>query len=184
MIRDGDIGIRYVTDNEWELAWVARVQTLGFGRGDNDEIEGLLDRRWSIESGPMIGWRQLPVQVEFKHYWELLDRHGGTTNELAFSLPTEFDWGYILPSVELHYLDKDYADYYFGVRPEEANPSRPEYAPGSAWNSYAAVHIGYRLGQRWMLTGKVGLSFLDSAGQREPDRGQGSALVDIDRACV
>ena len=174
LIRDGDIGIRYVTDNEWELAWAARIQTLGLGGGDNDEIEGLLDRRWSIESGPMIGWRQLPVHVGLKHYWELLDRHNGTTTELAFSLPREYDWGYIVPSVELHYLDADYADYYYGVRPEEASASRPEYAPGSALNPYAAVHIGYRLGRRWMLTGKVGLTVLDSAVSESP-------IVDKDR---
>lgn len=174
IIRDGDIGIRYVTDSEWELGWVTRVQTLGLGGADNDQIEGLLDRRWSLETGPMIGWRGLPVQIGLKHYWEVLDRHGGTTTELAFSLPKQFHWGYIVPSVELHYLDDAYADYYYGVRPEETGASRPEYAPGSAVNPYAAVRVGYRLGRRWMLTGKVGLTLLDSAIRESP-------IVDRDR---
>jgi outer membrane protein len=168
LIRDGDIGIRYVTDNEWELAWVTRVQTLGLGGTDNDEIDGLLDRRWSIESGPMVGWRRLPVHIGLKHYWELLDRHSGTITELAFSLPGEFDWGYVVPSLELRYLDEDYAAYYYGVRSEESNASRPEYSPGSVVNPYAALRVGYRLGRRWMLTGKIGLTFLDSAIRESP----------------
>ena len=75
-IRDGDVGIRYVTDNEWEFGVVTRVRTLGFGSGDNEEVSGLLERQWTIESGPMIGWRRLPVHVGFKVYGELLDRHG------------------------------------------------------------------------------------------------------------
>ena len=168
LLRDGDVGIRYVTDSEWEVGWVARVQTRGLGGADNDEIEGLLDRRWSIESGPTIGWRRWPVHVGFKYYWELLDRHDGTSAELAFSLPREFDWGYIVPSVELHYLDEDYADYYYGVRPEEAGPSRPEYVPGSTLNPYAAFRIGYRLGRLWMLTGKIAVEHLDSAISASP----------------
>ncbi len=35
-IRDSDIGIRYVTDNEWEFGINTRVQTLGLGGTDNE----------------------------------------------------------------------------------------------------------------------------------------------------
>lgn len=168
IIRDGDVGLRYVTADDWELGWVVRVQTLGLGGADNEEIEGLLDRRWSIESGPMIGWRRFPVHVGFKYYLELLGRHDGATAELAFSVPREFDWGYIVPSVELHYLDADYADYYYGVKREEAGASRPGYVPGSTVNPYTAIRVGYRLGRHWMLTGTLALEFLDTAIRDSP----------------
>jgi outer membrane protein len=167
-VRDGDFGIRYVTDNEWEFGFVTRVRTLGLGSSDNEEVAGLLERQWTIESGPMIGWRQLPVHVWFKAYWEMLDRHDGSTAELAFSLPREFAWGYVVPSVEFRYLSEKYADYYYGVQPQEANPTRPEYEPGSAVNPYVAVRVGYRLNSRWMLTGKVGLEFLDATIRDSP----------------
>lgn len=173
-LRDGDIGIRYVTDNEWEFGLNARVQTLGLGGTDNEEVIGLLERQWTIESGPMIGWRRLPVHLTLKSYWDLLDRHDGYTTEFAFSLPREYSWGYIVPSVEFRYLSEDYADYYYGVQPAEANPSRPEYEPGSAVNPYLAIRAGYRFNERWMVTGKVGLEFLDSAITDSP-------IVDKDR---
>jgi outer membrane protein len=168
IIRDGDIGVRYVTDNEWEFGVVTRVRTLGLGSGDNEEVAGLLERQWTIESAPMIGWRRLPVHVGFKAYWEMLDRHDGGTAELAFSLPRQFAWGYVVPSVEFRYLSEKYADYYYGVQPQEANPARPEYEPGSAVNPYVALRVGYRLSPRWMLTGKVGLEFLDETIKDSP----------------
>ena len=167
-IRDGDVGIRYVTDNEWEFGVVTRVRTLGFGSGDNEEVSGLLERQWTIESGPMIGWRRLPVHVGFKVYGELLDRHDGSTAELAFSLPRAFAWGYVVSSVEFRYLSDKYANYYYGIKPEEANPARPEYEPGSAINPYLALRVGYRLNSRWMLTGKIGFEFLDAAIRDSP----------------
>lgn len=168
IIRDGDIGVRYVTDNEWEFGFVARVQTLGLGSTENEEVAGLLERQWTIESGPMIGWRRWPVHVGLKAYRDLLGRHDGGTTELAFSLPREFAWGYVIPSVEFRYLSDGYADYYYGVQAQEANPTRPEYEPGSAVNPYVALRVGYRLGSRWMLTGKVGLEFLDAAIKDSP----------------
>jgi hypothetical protein len=109
-LRDGDVGVRYVTDNEWEFGINARVQTLGLGGTDNEEVIGLLERQWTIESGPMIGWRRLPVHLTLKSYWDLLDRHDGYTTEFAFSLPREFAWGYVVPSLEFRYLSEDYAD--------------------------------------------------------------------------
>ena len=174
VIRDGDIGFRWVTDNEWEFGVAARVQTLGLGGTDNDEIIGLDDRRWTIELGPNIGWRGSPVHVGFKTFLEALGRHDGLTGELAFSLPREYNWGYIVPSVEFAYLNDDYADYYYGVSPIETTPTRPEYEPGSALNSSLIFRLGYRVGAGWLLTTRVGLEFLDSSITESPivDRDQ------------
>jgi outer membrane scaffolding protein for murein synthesis (MipA/OmpV family) len=173
-LRDSDIGVRYVTDNEWEFGFNARVQTLGLGASDSEEVIGLVERQWTVEAGPMIGWRRFPVNLMLKAYWDLLGRHDGHTTEVAFSLPREFAWGYLVPSVEFRLLSEDYAGYYYGVQPEEASPSRPEYEPGSAINPFVALRVGYRLGSHWMITGKVGVEFLESAITDSP-------IVDRDR---
>jgi outer membrane protein len=174
VLRDGDIGLRYVTDSEWEFGIAGRVQTLGLGGTDNDEIIGLEDRRWTIELGPTIGWRALPVHIGFKTYIETLGRHDGFISELAFSLPREYRWGYIVPSLEFAYLGDDYADYYYGVSAVESTPARPEYEPGAALNSSLIFRMGYRVGAGWLLTAKLGLEFLDSSITDSPivDRDQ------------
>ena len=163
VIKDGNLGLRYVTENDnWEFGAYGRVQTLGLGAADNEELLGLNERRWTLEIAPFIGWRRLPVKVEFRPYWELLGHHDGWTGELVFSLPKEFSWGYVAPSVQLAYLSDQYSEYYFGVSRKEAVEGRPEYEPGDALNPSAAFRIGYRLSPHWFLTGKIGYEWLDS----------------------
>ncbi len=167
LIRDGSMGLRYVK-NDWELAVVGRIQTLGLGGTDNDELLGLEERRWAIEVGPMIGWRRWPLQFLFSSYWGIPDRHGGTTSELQFSYPLKFERGFIVPSVTLIYMSDDYSNYYFGVSEEESTPSRPEYEPGAITNTEVGFTIGYELTPKWLLSTTVGVEFLDSAVTASP----------------
>lgn len=168
LIREANIGIRYVTQSDWELAVLARVQTLGLGGGDNVELLGLEPRRWAIEAGPMVGWRRWPVNVHFTSYWELPNRHGGTTSELEFTLPMQFERGYFVPGISLIYMSDDYSDYYFGVSEQESTPSRPEYEPGAIMNIELKFTIGYELTPQWLLSTSIGFELLDSAVTASP----------------
>jgi outer membrane protein len=174
LIRGENIGIRFVNDSGWEAGLVARVQTLGQGVSGNDELAGITDRNWTVETGPLIGWRGWPVNVQFRTYWEIPQRHGGTTSELEFSLPRAFERGFFVPAVRVSYLSSDYSQYYFGVRDREATPSRPEYQPGSATNLWAGLSIGYRLNPLWLLNTSLGFEQLDSSISASP-------LVDRDQ---
>ena len=40
LISEGDVGLRFVTKNDWELGVVGRVQTLGLGNSDAPELRG------------------------------------------------------------------------------------------------------------------------------------------------
>ena len=162
IIRDGDLGIRWVTKNRWELGLVGRVQTLGLGTSDSPALRGLDDRKWGLELGPFVGYRGWPVHINFKSYTEITDNHDGLTGELEFSLPREFEWGFLIPGVGVNYLTADYANYYFGVTPLEANPVRPPYQAGDALNTAINVRWGYRITDKWLLYGSVGLEILDS----------------------
>ena len=70
LIRGENIGFRYTTSNDWEFGVIGRIQTLGFGGADSDELRGLDERRWSIEAGPIIGWpRKWISRSLLIHYW-------------------------------------------------------------------------------------------------------------------
>ena len=177
LIRGENIGFRYVSKSDWEIGVIARIQTLGLGDtdNDNDTLSGLDPRRWAIEAGPIVGWRRWPVHFQFRSYWEIPNRHGGTTSELELSLPREFErGGYFVPALKFTYMSEDYSDYYFGVSQVEMTPSRPEYHPGSVVNTWVGFTVGYRLSAQWLLTSTVGLEFLDSAVTASP-------IVDRDR---
>ena len=168
LIRGENVGFRYITDGDWEFGVIGRIQTLGLGGAENDALRGLDERRWTVEAGPIIGWRRWPVHLQFRSYWELLDRHDGTTTELEISLPRQFDRGYFVPSAKISYLSDDYSHYYYGVADYEATPTRPVYQPGSAINTWVGFKIGYELSPRWLLSSTIGMEYLDSNVSSSP----------------
>jgi outer membrane protein len=168
LIRDGDVGIRYVTKSNWELGLVGRVQTLGLGTSDSLQLIGLDDRKWGLELAPILGYRGWPVHINFKTYTEVFDHHDGWLTQLAFSLPLERERGYLVPSVELIYQGEDYANYYYGVSPSESNVLRPAYQAADALNTAVKLRWGYALTDKWLVYGSLGLEFLDSEITNSP----------------
>lgn len=162
LIRDGGYGVRRVTDNNWELGAIGRIRTLGLGNSQADELIGIADRKWALELGPTIGYRGWPVHINSTTYAEVTDHHEGFVSELALSLPIEFERGFVVPAIKAVYQSSDYADYYYSVSAAEATPARPAYTPGSAINTVARVRLGYELTEKWLLSGTLGVDFLDS----------------------
>lgn len=160
LVRDGGYGLRWVTDNDWELGVIARVRTLGLGNSDAEELVGIADRKWTIELGPTVGYRGWPIHINWTHWAEVTDRHGGFTSTLAFSYPIKTGRGFVVPTVEAVYESSAHTNYYFSVTEAEATPTRPAYSPGSTWNAEAKVRIGYALTPKWLLTGTVGVLML------------------------
>jgi outer membrane scaffolding protein for murein synthesis (MipA/OmpV family) len=174
LIRDGGLGVRWVSDSGWELGAIARVQTLGLGNQESENLLGIADRKWAVEAGPTIGWRGWPVHVTWTTFLEPTDRHNGSISQFAVSLPMEWSRGYLVPSIEATFQSSDYADYYYSVSAAEATASRPEYAPGAATNKAVRIRWGYALSDDWLLSGRLGVELLDSAISASP-------IVDRDR---
>lgn len=162
-IRSGDLGVRWVNETGWELGAIGRIQTLDLGSGDAPELRGIEDREWTLEVGPMVGYRGWPVHINLNTYAELTDRHDGVISELALSLPLEWSRGYLVPGVQLIYQNSDYVDYYYSVKPASATPSRPAYSGESASNLAIKTRWGYAINEKWLLSGSVGFEWLDSA---------------------
>jgi len=174
LIRDGELGFRWVTDNGWELGAIGRIQTLGLGNLETDDLLGISERKWALELGPTIGWRGWPVHINWTSYFEPTDRHDGIVSQLAFLLPMEWSRGYFVPSVEVIHQSDDYADYYYSVTSAEATPTRPAYQAGAATNTAIKMRWGYALSDKWLLSGDFGIEFLDSGITNSPivDRDQ------------
>ena len=168
LIREGDIGLRWVNDKGWELGVVGRIQTLGLGDSDAEELIGIADREWTLELGPLVGWRRWPVHIDARIYAEVSDRHEGLISQLAFSLPLEWPRGYLVPSVEFIHQDSDYVNYYYSVKQVSATPTRPAYSGDAATNLAVKARWGYALNEKWLLSGAIGLEFLDSEIKDSP----------------
>ena len=167
LLQDGGLGVRWVKGG-WELGVAGRLQTRGLGTSEAPILSGLDDRQWTLEVAPLIGWRGWPVHINFKTFTEILGRHDGLVNELSFSLPKEWSRGYFIPGVTLIHQSEDYTDYYFGISPEEALPTRPEYQAGEAFNIELEVSWGYAITNKWLLSGSLGYEFLDDEISNSP----------------
>jgi outer membrane protein len=168
LIRGENVGLRFVTDTDWEFGLVGRLQTVGTGMAESDTLSGIEQREWAIETGPLVGWRRWPVHVQFRTYWEIPNRHSGSTAELEFSLPRQYRKGFIVPALRYSYLSSAYSDYYFGVSAREATPTRPAYSPGSSGSISAGVTFGYELAPQWLLTSTISAERLDEGISDSP----------------
>jgi outer membrane scaffolding protein for murein synthesis (MipA/OmpV family) len=155
LLSDGDLGVRKVTKSDWVFGFVSRIQTLGLGSERSDDLLGLEEKQWTIEAGPLFGYRGWPIHLEAKMYKEISGRHGGWIGEFRLEYPVHRSWGYIVPAIKASLLDDTYSNHYFQVTPQESDPNRPVYIPGSTTNLSAEVVWGYRISDKWLLSGKL-----------------------------
>lgn len=160
--RDGDVGVRWISDKGWEIGAVGRVQALGLGNSEADELLGVADRKWSVEIGPMIGWRAWPVHINLKSYAEFSNHHDGLVSQLIFAVPFEYSRGFLVPAFEVTHQSEDYLDYYYGVTQAEVTPSRPAYQPDAGISTALQLRWGYALSDKWLLSGTFGVEKLAS----------------------
>ncbi|MBS0316642.1 MAG: MipA/OmpV family protein, partial [Proteobacteria bacterium] len=59
-------------------------------------------------------------------------------------------------------------NYYYGVRPAEALPGRPAYAPGAGVDTTLALYGSYDLSERWRLLGGVSVTRLAGTVRASP----------------
>jgi outer membrane protein len=87
--------------------------------------------------------------------------HGGSEARLGYS----YDWRRgrwtLRPSAFLGLRSSKLNDYYYGVRPEEALPTRPAYAPGSGLSAWVGIYGAYQLSDGWRLIAGGGVTVLD-----------------------
>ncbi|MEE4281706.1 MAG: MipA/OmpV family protein, partial [Pseudomonadales bacterium] len=168
LIREGNIGIRFVSDTDWEFGFLTHVNTLGLGNNDAAELTQLRERNWTLEAVPMIGYRGWPVHLNLKSFVDILGRHNSATYSLSATWPMQFSRGYLVPGVEVVHAASDYNRYYFDVRPEEVRPDRPAYTTGASTNTQLKLRWGYALRDKWLLAGSMSLELLDNAVEDSP----------------
>jgi len=172
ILSNGDVGFRWTNEAGWVLGAVSRINTQGSGTATVDELIGFETKKWSVEVGPLIGWRGWPVDLEYKQYYEVFSDYGGPTGELMASYPVRFRWGWVVPSVALIHNSASRNQYYYGVSESEVRPGRPEYIPGASNNPRVRLQIGYAITEKWLLSVTGGYEWLDSAISDSPVVGE------------
>lgn len=165
---NGDLGLT-VTDNEWLTgSLVARVNSdrVFFGLTNtpfiNIDFAGqalpaavqveVPDRDYAIEAGFEVlsdgPWGYLQMGA----FHDVSGTHDGYELDLAYGIGWRSQRWYFDPSIGIAYKSEKLNDYYWGVRPNEANAAFPEYEAGAGVNVRGRLTASYFFSRSWSLT--------------------------------
>ncbi len=162
--------MRYKDVAYWNLTgggvWLAQTddRSLRFGAGlrshagwhpgDDPNLAGMATRRGSVDGYLNAVWRTPLATIGVHYYHDILRASRGDTASLRLSKTFWAGHGLLLiPSIGATWLNSERDDYYYGVRPEEALPTRPEYRGTATINANAGLAGLYPLSHSWSLLG-------------------------------
>jgi len=184
-------GYRVVDTDTVDFDVRARFRFSGLEPDDSPFLEGMEERRETVEAGLGLDWafaRALggEFELELRAFADALGRSNGFESSMNLGWRKIFGPGRVIliSSVGMVYQSANQVDYYYGVRPEEARPGRPAFQGASVFNPRASVLVAYRFSRRWSLTTLVSADFFDSEITSSPivdQNGQLFGLVGVSR---
>jgi MipA family protein len=114
-------------------------------------VAGMARREPGIDAGVsgQVGGAWGIAYAELLHDLSAASR--GSELRLGYKYPLRTGRFWVRPHVMLSLRDSRLNDYYYGVRPEEANAARPAYRADSGIVPELGVYAAYRLTERWRL---------------------------------
>lgn len=151
---------------------VVDYDSSGYEEGDADILDDMDDRDGGFWAGAKVEWEN-PL-VNFNAEW-LADVSGNSDGQ-RFTLGMERTWVFgehmmLTPRAAAVWQDKEYVDYYFGVRTDEVRFDRAAYEGKSTINTKIGVRGTYRFDKQHSV-------FLDLEAVRLGSEIEDSPLVD------
>lgn len=158
--------------NEQELSFGAGAQLIGFNGYEPDDapvLNGMKERKSGIFAGPLVKWSSPFVNVSAQ--WMLDASRESKGQRISLGLERSFHLGQhfmFTPSATATWMDSKYADYYYGVRSEEARAGRPAYVADSTLNAELGLRIDYMIDKRQSVFAMLQYTALGSEIRRSP----------------
>jgi outer membrane protein len=155
-------GIKLINDSDNRLDLILNYRFEGYPVPDvPPELAGMKTREPSADLGFAYRWFTDWGTLHGELLYDAFHVHGGIEARLGYS----YDWTRarwtLRPSAFLAFRSAKLNDYYYGVQPEEALPTRPAYAPGSGLNAWLGLYASYQLSEGWHLIGGAGVQLMD-----------------------
>lgn len=181
---NGDLGLTFA-DNDLLTASVmarARSDQVFFGRTNTRLInvgstgQGLEtpaeitvpDRDYAVEAGVELLSDGRWGYVQLNAFHDVSGTHNGYELELDYGIGFRAGRWYLRPSFGVSYKSAKLNDYYWGVRPSEANEVLPAYEVGAGLNTRARLSANYYFSRNWMFTLNAEYERLNDAAADSP----------------
>jgi outer membrane protein len=161
-------GCRLFSDSNMAFDVLGKWRLDGYDADRSDDFDGMHDRNMTVDVGGEFSitedWGNLYARI----LTDALGQHDGQEFRVTYAKPFKTENFKISPSVGFALLSSNLADYYYGVREDEARLGRPAYKVGDAVNWFAGLDTNYRLNDDWTLLASITYYWLDSEIRTSP----------------
>ena len=145
-IRWSRAGIYFLGDKTEDFGWgfslTAQPRTYGYKSSD---IQGMHARENTFEGGLAFSAKKGDAYIDLMALSDLLDRYNSWIYKAEVGYNLEFHKFSLYPSLILIYQSKQFTNYYYGVKSDEATVRRSTYVPSSGVQIGAQTYIKYPL---------------------------------------
>jgi len=145
----------FLGDENWAIRGLARFRTDGYDADDSSDLDGMSDRRNSLDLGAELWLENSWGNFGLDWVVDALGQHDGYEAGLSYVIPFRGAFGMkklgLRPMLGFNWRSENLNNYYYGVRTKEATAIRTPYKSGSSVNPYAGVTLDYQLAERWSI---------------------------------
>lgn len=149
----------------------ARYSDSGYQASDASEFDGMDDRDGGVWLGARVNWQNELVNVHAELLGDASGNSDGQQFRLSFDRRFQSGAYTLVPRIALNWQDKNYVDYYYGVKESEARADRSAYTGASGVSSELGMRMNYAVDAKQTV-------FLDLSATALPSSIKDSPLVD------
>ena len=147
----------------WRLAASASYRIGVYEEDDSVALAGMGDRESTLMAG--LGLRfDVPggINLSLRYEHDVLDNIGGGSATARLSKGFQTGWFRFAPQLQVNWLSAELTNHDFGVPPEFATVTRPEYDTGSSISYELGFGSFIELTEDWLIVLNVSAEFLPS----------------------
>ncbi|MBD3823214.1 MAG: MipA/OmpV family protein [Epsilonproteobacteria bacterium] len=127
----------------WGASITAQPRTFGYKPGTSAELSGMQERKSSFEGGVALSLQYGTTYVEFTALTDIIARHENFLYKTTLGDQYKIADLTLYPSLLLTYQSQPFVEYYYGIKAEEAAPSRAAFTPKEGISYGAECYISY-----------------------------------------
>lgn len=162
------LGFNFVRNETFRFGALARARLTSVDPTEIAELEGLSERRNTLEAGLMANVTTPFGQFSLTGVRDAVGRYDGDEIDLSYRLPIHLGQWTLTPWVSALWQDERLTGYYYGVSQDEAAPGRPAYTPGAARNFAIGLNTAWHVNDRFFMFANVGMEIYDDAIANSP----------------
>lgn len=152
----------------FKVLGVGHFRDAGYEANDSEVLKGMDDRKVAFESGLGFAYESWFGEWELIALTDISGNHEGQEASLTYGKTFELNRFSIKPSAGLVWQSSKLADYYYGVKKEEATADRKAYELESVLNYEVGLNVDVALTRHWSLMTEARVEFLNSDIQNSP----------------